>query len=94
MDQERVLELARLSRLELSSSELDRAEEQIGRLLAYFAELQEVDTEGIDASPYPCPIPHRLRDDEPGPVLSQARVLANAPSSRAGQFRVPRVVDS
>lgn len=94
MDQERVRELADLCRLQLDEGELARAREQIDRLLEYFSQLQEVDTEGIEASPYPCPIPHRFRPDQPGPVLSQAEVLSNAPEQRAGQFQVPRVVDS
>lgn len=94
MDQERVRELADLSRLDLDEGELARAQEQIGRLLDYFAQLQEVDTEGIEASPYPCPIPHRPRSDRIGPMLSPEDVVANAPATRAGQFLVPRVVDS
>lgn len=94
MDQERIRELADLCRLLLDEGEIARAEAQISQLLGYFAQLEEVDTEAIDTSPYPCTIPNRMRSDEPGPVLDQKEVLANAPAKRAGQFLVPRVVES
>ncbi|MHC5065824.1 MAG: Asp-tRNA(Asn)/Glu-tRNA(Gln) amidotransferase subunit GatC [Planctomycetota bacterium] len=94
MDEERVRKLAGLCRLKLAEDELRRAQEQIGGLLEHFSLLQEVDTEGVEASPYPQPIPHRMRPDRPAEVLSQQEVLANAPAQQEGQFLVPKVVES
>ena len=93
MDRSTIRELARLCKLALDEDQEARAEARIARLLEYFGTLQEVDTEGVEPSPYPLDIPLRLRADTPGPVLSQEEVLANAPRQRAGSFLVPRVVE-
>lgn len=93
MDRSTVRELARLCRLSLDDAQEARAEARIGRLLEYFGMLAEVDTEGVEPSPYPLEMRPRRRADEPGPVLSQEQVLHNAPRQRAGSFLVPRVVE-
>lgn len=93
MESNRIDRLARLSRLELSEAERERATSQLDNLLAHFDALQSVDTEGVDPSPYPRPITMRTRTDETGQVLPQSDVLANAPDPRSGQFRVPKVID-
>lgn len=85
--------LASLSKLALDPAQEARAHAQIERLLGYFDVLQNVDTDGVEPSPYPMPIAHRLREDVPAPVLGQEEVLANAPRQRAGAFLVPRIVD-
>lgn len=93
MDRSTVRELARLCKLALDEDQEARAEAQIGRLLEYFDMLSEVDTRGVEPSPYPLEMPPRRRADEPGEVLAQDEVLHNAPRRRAGSFLVPRVVE-
>ena len=93
MDRETVKLLAQLSRLRLDEEQQARAMERMERLLAYFASLQEVDTEGVEAAPYPLPVTLRMHDDEPEPPLPQRDVLAGAPAARQGAFWVPRVVE-
>jgi aspartyl-tRNA(Asn)/glutamyl-tRNA(Gln) amidotransferase subunit C len=93
MDRDTVRELAAASRLDLTDSEQERAEQQLGRILAFFRALEAVDTSDVEPSPYPRPIPHRARPDEPGEVLSQDDVLSGAPATRGGRFLVPRVFD-
>lgn len=93
MDIDGVRRLAELSKLRLTAEQAERTRGQIEQLLDAFAVLKEAPTEGIEASPYPMPITHRLRADEPQPTLSQEDVLHNAPEQRSGCFRVPRMVD-
>ena len=93
MDRDTVRELAAASRLDLTENEQELAERQLGRILAFFRALEAVDTTGVEPSPYPRPIPHRARPDEPGEVLSQDEVLRGAPAVRGGRFLVPRVFD-
>lgn len=94
MDAATVRELARLARLDLEPEEIQRAAGQLGRLLAWFDLLREVDTTGVEGSPYPRDLPLRARPDQPGPVLPTDEVLAGAAQRRAEQFVVPRVVDA
>jgi aspartyl-tRNA(Asn)/glutamyl-tRNA(Gln) amidotransferase subunit C len=93
MDLGALQHLADLAKLHLDDATAARAAEQLDRLLAAFTVLQEVDTDGVPASPYPLPIAARLRPDVAGAPLSQDEVLANAPEQSAGCFRVPRMVD-
>ena len=93
MDRETVETLARLVRLRLDETESARAMERMERLLAHFATLQEVDTEGVEPAPYPVPLSLRRHDDVPEPALPREEVLANAPAVRQGAFLVPRVVE-
>ena len=93
MDREALDHLADLAKLHLDAATAARAGERLGRLLEAFTILQEVDTEGVAASPYPLPITPRLRADEPAAPLPQDEVLANAPEQSAGCFRVPRMVE-
>ena len=93
MDIAGVRRLAALSKLRLTTDQENRTCEQIERLLEAFAVLQDAPTEGIEPSPYPMPIPHRLRADAPEPELTQDEALQNAPEQSGGCFRVPRVVD-
>jgi len=93
VDKDTVHTLARLVRLRLSPEQEERARDQMGRLLEAFQSLQALDTEGVEPSAYPLPLHHRSRSDEPGPVLTQEEVLANAPRRRSGSFLVPRIVE-
>ncbi|MEM7205398.1 MAG: Asp-tRNA(Asn)/Glu-tRNA(Gln) amidotransferase subunit GatC [Planctomycetota bacterium] len=93
MERDTVRRLAQLAKLRLSEAEEERAAARIERLLGYFARLQEVDTEGTEASPYPLPLPPATRPDVPGKPLAQDDVLANAPDARGGCFRLPRTVE-
>ncbi len=93
MDSDTIRALAKLSRLELTEAELDRAREQLEHLLGHFDALQQIPTDEVEASPYPRPISLRMRADEPGETLPPEEVLQNAPEQRAGQFLVPRIIE-
>ena len=93
MDRRTVRELARLCKLSLDEAQEARTEVQLGRILEYFRMLEAVDTEGAAPTPYPVELAAQPRSDDPGAVLSQDEVLANAPAKRAGAFLVPRVVE-
>ena len=85
--------IARLARLELTDSERSRFEEQLGKIIDYFQELQSTDTDGVEPTAHANPIYDVMRDDTPGETLSPSDALANAPDAANGQVRVPRVVE-
>ncbi len=88
-----IQELAKLARLRVPSATSKRTAEEVAGLLQFFAMLQDVNTDGVEPSAYPLPIPARLRPDQAEPPLTQEAVLDNAPQRRAGCFLVPRVVE-
>ena len=93
MDKATIQMLANLSKLQLTEAEQDQAQAQMTRLLDDFGRLAALDTDDVEASPYPLSTHNRMREDHPGEPLDREDVLQNAPATRAGAFCVPRVID-
>lgn len=86
--------IAALAKLEMTGQELDRARAELAAMVDYVAQLEAVDTSGVEIAPPAAA--GSLRADEPRPSLPHADVFANAPDAdrAAGLFRVPRVLGS
>jgi aspartyl-tRNA(Asn)/glutamyl-tRNA(Gln) amidotransferase subunit C len=91
---EDVAKIAALANLELEPSEIDRFARQLGDILAYAEEVQEVDTAGVPPTASVLPRHSADRPDEVRPSLDRDEALANAPDAApdAGFFKVPRVI--
>ena len=85
--------IADLARLDLTEEEKNRYRDQLSAILDYAARLQELDTAGIPPTSSVLPARSVLREDIPGPVLTTAELLQNAPRSEKNQFRVPPVLE-
>jgi aspartyl-tRNA(Asn)/glutamyl-tRNA(Gln) amidotransferase subunit C len=81
--------VAHLARLELSDTELADLTRQLGAILDYVQQLQQVDTTGVEPLAHPLPIQNVFRDDEPRPSLPVDAALANAPQRQGDFYRVP-----
>lgn len=92
-DLEAVRHVATLARLQLSKEEEELFAGQLSAIIDYFDQLQELDTEGVEATAYAVPLTNVMRPDQPGPSLPPPVVLANAPETAEGQFKVPRVLE-
>jgi aspartyl-tRNA(Asn)/glutamyl-tRNA(Gln) amidotransferase subunit C len=91
-----VLHLAALSRLDLSTDEVERFTHQLGDILAFARQIEGVDTSSVpDAGSAPDASPSAVRDDVARASLDREQALAAAPSAdRAhGLFKVPRVLN-
>ncbi len=86
--------IARLAKLDLTADETARFSEDLNQILAYVAQLEQWDTTGVEPMYNPLPTPDALRADLPAESLSNEAAIANAPAALAGQFRVPKVVES
>src|SRR6266849_1643549 len=86
--------VAALAHLELEPSEIELFARQLGDILAYADQVQQIDTTGV---PPTASVVARLaadRADEVRPSLDRDDALANAPDAalEAGFFKVPRVI--
>jgi aspartyl-tRNA(Asn)/glutamyl-tRNA(Gln) amidotransferase subunit C len=89
-----VEKIAALATLELDSDEIELFARQLGDILAYADQVQQIDTTGV-APTASVVMRHAVdRADEPRPSLDRDAALANAPDAapEAGFFRVPRVL--
>lgn len=84
--------LEEMARLRIAPDRNAMVLERLQRIVEAFEALRDLPLAGIEAGASPSPV--GLRADQPGPVLTQAEVLANAPKAAAGSFLVPRVVDA
>ena len=93
LTRDEVIHIARLARLDLTPEEIERYREQLSAVLESFARLAQVDTTGIPPTASVLPSRSVLRADEPRPGLPRDELLANAPDTEDGQFKVPPVLD-
>src|SRR5829696_1541718 len=89
-----VAKIAALAHLELDQAELDLFARQLGDILAYAEQVQQIDTTGIPPTAGVLDWPPADRADETRPSLERDTVLAGAPDAAvgAGLFKVPRVI--
>ena len=90
---EEVAKVAKLARLELSADDLARMQTQLSAILDYVAQLNELNTDGVEPLAHPLPIENVFRPDEPTPSLSPDAALQNAPNRVGDYFGVPAVFD-
>lgn len=91
---DQVAAIAALAQIELDRSEIELFARQLGDILAYVDEVQQIDTTGVP--PTASVVTRHLSDrpDTARPSLPREEALANAPDRAldAGLFRVPRVI--
>ena len=83
-----------LARLGLQPGEEELYAEQLSGILRHIDRLQEVDTEDIPPTAQVVEVELRMRDDLPGPCLTQEEALANAPEARDGFFAVKAIQEA
>jgi aspartyl-tRNA(Asn)/glutamyl-tRNA(Gln) amidotransferase subunit C len=91
---EQVNAVAALAQLDLTDAEADLFARQLGEILAYADEVQQVDTAGVPPTANVVARYPTERSDEVRPSLTPEEALANAPDAApaAGLFRVPRII--
>lgn len=95
IDRRTVVHAAGLARIALTDAEVERFTGQLSVVLDAVARLADVDTSRVPPSASTLPLRNVERDDEPGPGLTTAQALANAPrGGRDGEFfRVQEVLE-
>src|SRR6056297_1517762 len=93
VSREVVEHVANLAKLDLSDEEIDRLQNEMGRILEHADKLQEVDTDDIQGTSHVIPMTNVYREDEVGESLTPEEVVANAPESAEEFFKVPRIVE-
>ena len=87
-----VLHVAKLARLELSETEIDKMQRDLDGILEYVNQLSELDTTDVVATTQ-LVAAAPFRADEPIPSLPHDLALGQAPRSSSDGFAVPAFVD-
>lgn len=85
--------VANLARLVFNEEEKKKLTEQLGRILDYIEQLNELDTEDVEPTSHVIPMKNVVRPDVVRPSLTRDDALANAPSDVDGLFEVPKIVE-
>lgn len=93
VNKEMIKYLTRLSRIECTEAEEEALLKDLGNIITYMEQLNEIDTE--DAPP--CnhvleEIANVMREDVVGTPMTREVFLSNAPSQIGGMIRVPPVI--
>jgi aspartyl-tRNA(Asn)/glutamyl-tRNA(Gln) amidotransferase subunit C len=88
-----VRRIARLARIELADGELAQALAQLNGIFALIAEMQAVDTEGIEPMSHAQDLVLRLRPDRVAHADQHAEFQAIAPAVENGLYLVPKVIE-
>jgi aspartyl-tRNA(Asn)/glutamyl-tRNA(Gln) amidotransferase subunit C len=85
--------IAQLAHLALSAEETAKMTVELGHILAYVEQLEEVSIEGVEPTAHVQIDRLPLRPDEPTPSLAHDVALREAPRVSEGGFAVPAFVD-
>ena len=87
-----VRHIARLANLDFTPDEFDRFTKQLNAILEHVAQLNRLDTSGVDATSHISVGSRVLREDRVQGAISREEALENAPEAEAGLFKVPKVI--
>lgn len=85
--------IAGLARLNITEAEKDKLTLEMENILSHVDKLNELDTSGIKPMEHVIPLKNVLREDKVEKSYDRVTMLANAPSSEDGCFKVPKVVE-
>ncbi len=93
LDNETVQTIARLARIKIDQSDVDKTRASLENILDLVAQMEAVDTSGIEPMTHPFDATMRLRADEVSESDQRDRFQAIAPSTERGLYLVPKVID-
>jgi aspartyl-tRNA(Asn)/glutamyl-tRNA(Gln) amidotransferase subunit C len=92
LTREDVEKVSLLARLRLDDEELDTLTSQLGQVVEYVRQLEELDTDSVAPMAHVADISNVLVADEWRPSLDREEALSNAPKRDDECYRVPAVL--
>jgi len=88
-----VRKVARLAQLAMSETEIESARAQLSGIFNLIAEMQAVDTTGIEPMSHAQDVSQRLREDKVTETDQREAFQAIAPQTESGLYLVPQVIE-
>ena len=88
-----VRKVARLARLAMNEAEIESARTQLSGIFELIAEMQAVDTKGIEPMSHAQDVSQRLREDVVSEANQRELFQSIAPQVEAGLYLVPQVIE-
>lgn len=92
VDDALISKLSRLAMLDFDEAEREEIKADLQEMIGFVDKIKELDTTGIEPLLHISNEVNVLRDDVPGPMLTQHEALQNAPLHNDRFFLVPKVI--
>jgi aspartyl-tRNA(Asn)/glutamyl-tRNA(Gln) amidotransferase subunit C len=89
IEREQVLHVAKLARLRLEESEVERMAGELSGILEHVDRIAALDLDDVPPTSHVVELENVLRPDEPRPSWPREKILEPAPDPADGAFRVP-----
>ena len=83
--------VAKLARLELTEEEKEKFTRQLGDVLKYVDQMNEVDTANVEPLSHPIDFVNVMREDVVHYEQTKEQLMAYAPDEENGFFKVPKI---
>ncbi|MBW4477711.1 MAG: Asp-tRNA(Asn)/Glu-tRNA(Gln) amidotransferase subunit GatC [Tolypothrix brevis GSE-NOS-MK-07-07A] len=93
IDREQVRKVALLARLELTPEEEEQFTTQLGNILDYVQQLDELDVTNVAPTTRAIDVSNVTRKDELQPYSDREAILNNAPEQEGEFFKVPKIMN-
>jgi aspartyl-tRNA(Asn)/glutamyl-tRNA(Gln) amidotransferase subunit C len=93
LDRDTVRKIARLARIKVKDDELDHLAGELGQILSFVEQLDQVDTASVEPMTSVVEVTLPMREDAVTDGGDAEKVLRNAPAGVHGFFAVPKVVE-
>lgn len=88
-----VAKIAHLARLAVTAGEGEAMSRDLSNILDLVAQMESVDTGGVEPMAHPLEMQQRLRPDEVTETDQRELYMSNAPLAEGGLFLVPKVIE-
>jgi aspartyl-tRNA(Asn)/glutamyl-tRNA(Gln) amidotransferase subunit C len=85
--------IARLARIQIDEAEIPAFEQQLSRILEFMAQLNSLDTTGVEPLAHPQELAARLRADVVTETDESKDFQQTAPHVENGLYLVPKVIE-
>lgn len=93
LTREEVIKIADLARIELTDAEVEKYQHDLSSILDYVAELQKVDTEGVEIVSQVTGLINVQREDDPALEDDRDAIKKNAPEIKDGYYKVRAILN-
>ncbi|MCD8377733.1 MAG: Asp-tRNA(Asn)/Glu-tRNA(Gln) amidotransferase subunit GatC [Candidatus Gastranaerophilales bacterium] len=83
--------VAKLARLELTEAEKEKFTNQLGDVLKYVEQMNEVDTSEVEPMAHAIDFVNVMREDKVNYEQTKEELMKNAPDAEDGFFKVPKI---
>ncbi|MDF5712830.1 MAG: Asp-tRNA(Asn)/Glu-tRNA(Gln) amidotransferase subunit GatC [Rhizonema sp. NSF051] len=94
IDREQVRKVANLARLELTPEEEEQFTSQLGNIIDYFQQLNELDVSDVEPTTRAIDVSNVTRTDELQPYPEREAILQGAPEQEGEFFKVPKILNA